>query len=187
MTSSIRQDAWTIKEDELLAEIVLDHIRKGSTQLKAFEEVSKKLSRTAAACGFRWNSSIRKLKHTEIEEAKLARKQRKQTLMTKGFSSTATNENFNSLLNNVQTNETIAFNKVINYLQQLYEQTNEQQINKQSSLHVEQLEQLNYEIERLQTENNLLSKQLQTLTATYEHLSEIINQAYEIIDEQTCR
>ena len=54
MTSS-RQDAWTHDEDLLLAEIVLRHIREGGTQLAAFEEVGKKLTRTSAACGFRWN------------------------------------------------------------------------------------------------------------------------------------
>lgn len=51
MTSS-RQDAWTHDEDLLLAEIVLRHIREGGTQLAAFEEVGKKLTRTSAACGF---------------------------------------------------------------------------------------------------------------------------------------
>ena len=50
-----RQDAWTQDEDLILAEIVLRHIREGSTQLIAFEEVGKKLVRTPAACGFRWN------------------------------------------------------------------------------------------------------------------------------------
>ena len=56
--SITRQDAWTQDEDLLLAEVVLRHIREGGTQLQAFEEVGKRLSRTAAACGFRWNSSI---------------------------------------------------------------------------------------------------------------------------------
>lgn len=69
-----RQDAWTMDEDRMLAEIVLEHIRTGSTQLKAFEEVGGKLSRTAAACGFRWNSFVRKKYKNEISEAKKARK-----------------------------------------------------------------------------------------------------------------
>ena len=57
---SNRQDAWSPDEDLLLAEVVLRHIREGGTQLKAFEEVGKQLSRTPAACGFRWNSYLRK-------------------------------------------------------------------------------------------------------------------------------
>ena len=58
--STVRQDAWTNDEDLILAEVVLRHIREGSTQLAAFEEVAEKLNRTPAACGFRWNSTIRK-------------------------------------------------------------------------------------------------------------------------------
>ncbi|MDI5788149.1 RsfA family transcriptional regulator [Bacillus licheniformis] len=70
-----RQDAWTQDEDILLAEVVLRHIREGGTQLSAFEEVGKALSRTAAACGFRWNSFVRKQYQSGIE---LAKKQRKE-------------------------------------------------------------------------------------------------------------
>lgn len=71
----VRQDAWNQDEDLLLAEVVLRHIREGSTQLAAFEEVGEKLSRTPAACGFRWNSTIRKKYESAIQ---LAKKQRKR-------------------------------------------------------------------------------------------------------------
>lgn len=74
--TAIRQDAWTSDEDILLAEIVLTHIRKGSTQLKAFEEAGVKLKRTSAACGFRWNSLVRKQYKKGIELAKQERKNR---------------------------------------------------------------------------------------------------------------
>lgn len=70
-----RQDAWTQDEDLLLAEVVLRHIREGGTQLSAFEEVGRALTRTAAACGFRWNSYVRKQYQSGIE---LAKKQRKE-------------------------------------------------------------------------------------------------------------
>ena len=73
--TTTRQDAWTKDEDVLLAEVVLRHIREGGTQLQAFEEVGKKLSRTPAACGFRWNSLVRKQYKSGIE---LAKKQRKE-------------------------------------------------------------------------------------------------------------
>lgn len=59
-----RQDAWTKEEDVLLAETVLQHISKGKTQLDAFKQVGEYLSRTSAACGFRWNAQIRK-QHTD--------------------------------------------------------------------------------------------------------------------------
>ncbi|MEK4565430.1 RsfA family transcriptional regulator [Alkalihalobacillus sp. FSL R5-0424] len=65
-----RQDAWSEDEDLLLAEVVLRHIRESSTQLAAFEEVGKKLSRSSAACGFRWNSTIRKKYESAVALAK---------------------------------------------------------------------------------------------------------------------
>ncbi len=74
----IRQDAWSKDEDVLLAEVVLRHIREASTQLAAFEEVGKTLSRTPAACGFRWNSLIRKQYESAIALAKKQRKQQKK-------------------------------------------------------------------------------------------------------------
>lgn len=71
--TTIRQDAWTEVEDKQLAAIVLSSIREGRTQLSAFEDMAQQLKRTAAACGFRWNSEVRKHYITEIAEAKEAR------------------------------------------------------------------------------------------------------------------
>ncbi|MGM9925840.1 MAG: RsfA family transcriptional regulator [Bacillus sp. (in: firmicutes)] len=71
----LRQDAWTEEDDLLLAETVLRHVREGSTQLNAFEEVGDKLNRTSAACGFRWNAVVR---HNYEKALQLAKKQRKQ-------------------------------------------------------------------------------------------------------------
>ncbi len=80
--SIVRQDAWTNDEDLVLAEVVLRHIREGSTQLSAFEEVGERLSRTAAACGFRWNSCVRKKYEAAIAIAKKQRKNLKKTKLT---------------------------------------------------------------------------------------------------------
>ena len=52
----VRQDAWTDEDDLLLAETVLRHVREGSTQLNAFEEVGISY---ICACGFRWNAVVR--------------------------------------------------------------------------------------------------------------------------------
>ncbi|PKG22574.1 RsfA family transcriptional regulator [Niallia nealsonii] len=71
----LRQDAWSEEDDLLLAETVLRHVREGSTQLNAFEEVGDKLNRTSAACGFRWNAVVR---HQYEKALQLAKKQRKQ-------------------------------------------------------------------------------------------------------------
>lgn len=76
----VRQDAWSHEDDLLLAETVLRHIREGSTQLNAFEEVGDKLNRTSAACGFRWNAEVRKKYHQAMELAKKQRKERKRAL-----------------------------------------------------------------------------------------------------------
>lgn len=76
--TTIRQDAWTADEDLILAEVVLRHIREGSTQLAAFEEVAERLSRTSAACGFRWNSTIRKKYESAIALAKKQRSKNKK-------------------------------------------------------------------------------------------------------------
>ncbi|MCL6626843.1 transcriptional regulator [Alicyclobacillus shizuokensis] len=69
-----RSDAWLPSDDERLSEIVLRHIRSGSTQLKAFEEAAAELGRTPAACGYRWNGVLRKERREEIEQAKKERK-----------------------------------------------------------------------------------------------------------------
>lgn len=73
--NATRQDAWTQDEDIILAETVLRYIREGKTQLEAFKEVAKQLSRTSAACGFRWNASIRRQYQEAIDFAKEERKQ----------------------------------------------------------------------------------------------------------------
>lgn len=96
MTTSFgpRVDSWGHREDVLLAEIVLRHIRNGSTQLRGFEEASKQLGRTPGACGFRWNSIVRKRYLIEIEEAKIEReKLKEQNRKQKSENSAQQNEN----------------------------------------------------------------------------------------------
>ncbi|MGD6876153.1 hypothetical protein [Bacillus infantis] len=65
-----RADAWSKEEDTILADTILSYIREGRTQLQAFEDVSRRIGRTASACGFRWNSEIRKQHLDEITLAK---------------------------------------------------------------------------------------------------------------------
>ena len=77
-----RQDAWMEENDLLLAETVLRHVREGSTQLNAFEEVGDKLNRTSAACGFRWNAVVRHQYEKALDLAKKQRKQRQRMLGT---------------------------------------------------------------------------------------------------------
>src|SRR5690625_7689086 len=81
--AKVRQDAWSHEDDLLLAETVLRHIREGSTQLNAFEEVGDKLNRTSAACGFRWNAEVRQNYIQAVEIAKRQRKHNKRQQMRK--------------------------------------------------------------------------------------------------------
>lgn len=74
----VRQDAWSHEDDLLLAETVLRHIREGSTQLNAFEEVGDHLNRTSAACGFRWNAEVRNKYENAIDLAKDKEKKEKE-------------------------------------------------------------------------------------------------------------
>lgn len=74
----VRQDAWSHEDDLLLAETVLRHIREGSTQLRAFDEVGDILNRTSAACGFRWNAEVRQKYEQAVELAKKQRKEKKR-------------------------------------------------------------------------------------------------------------
>lgn len=80
-----RSDAWTSSDDERLSEIVLRHIRTGSTQLKAFEEAGNELGRTPAACGYRWNGVLRKDCRNAVEEAKQARKNAQRSASSKSI------------------------------------------------------------------------------------------------------
>ena len=76
----VRQDAWTDEDDLLLAETVLRHVREGSTQLNAFEEVGDQLNRTSVACGFRWNAVVR----YSYEQALQQQKHRKDKMRASG-------------------------------------------------------------------------------------------------------
>ncbi len=71
--SAIRQDAWTEHDDRVLAEVTIRHIKDGGTQLSAFAEVGQQIGRTQAACGFRWNSYLRKQYDQDIRHAKTQR------------------------------------------------------------------------------------------------------------------
>ena len=54
-----RKDQWTAEDDEKLAEIVIQAVQNGKTQLEGFAEAANALNRTKQACGFRWNKTLR--------------------------------------------------------------------------------------------------------------------------------
>ncbi|OAB32998.1 hypothetical protein [Paenibacillus glacialis] len=61
-----RKNAWSNTDDMILATTVLDHIKKGSTQTKAFEEAAQLLSRSPSASAFRWNGVVRQQYESEL-------------------------------------------------------------------------------------------------------------------------
>lgn len=159
--AKVRQDAWSHEDDLLLAETVLRHIREGSTQLNAFEEVGDELNRTSAACGFRWNAEIRGKYIHAIEIAKRQRKEkkraeqnaskrlRKQPVITLPAPEQTAENNAAEPVEQV-----ITFDNVISFLQQV--KRNYHASNQSKS----QLDQLMRENDTLRKQNENLQKQL---------------------------
>lgn len=75
MVEKRRKDQWTSKDDEKLAEIVIQFVQNGKTQLEAFEHAAKELQRTKQACGFRWNKTLRTQYSHILENVKKRPKQ----------------------------------------------------------------------------------------------------------------
>ncbi|WP_394237428.1 RsfA family transcriptional regulator [Niallia oryzisoli] len=185
--SNTRQDSWTQDEDLLLAEVVLRNIREGGTQLQAFEEVGKKLSRTAAACGFRWNSSIRKQYKSDIELAKKQRKDAKRSPIVKNDVSVPEMES--SFDPPVKTEETslsivkeIPFEDLIDYLNKLYDRAqNSTSYQESLSIYEEKMKKLERKIQDITSENNRLSKELYAMEHDYKALIEIMERARKMV------
>lgn len=169
-----RQDAWSEDDDLVLAEVVLRHIREGSTQLKAFEEVGERLSRTPAACGFRWNSLVRKKYESAIEIAKKQRKKLKaesdpsavkpQKIDHEGSEKTNVNEDplkgveeKGSKVNTTSSQPALSLHDVIVYLKKFREEANEQE------RLIQENESLKKSIAVLKKENETLAKKLERL------------------------
>ncbi|MCY7966280.1 sporulation-specific transcriptional regulator GerR [Bacillus haynesii] len=171
-----RQDAWTQDEDILLAEVVLRHIREGGTQLSAFEEVGKALSRTAAACGFRWNSFVRKQYQSGIE---LAKKQRKELRKKIGIHSA----NLPGSVKTVSGNnaENLTLDDVIQYLEKLKEVPVQKDFIDEKKKLAEEINELKQEVEKLRSENQSLKKRLELTEEDYKALIEIMERARKMV------
>ena len=189
--SITRQDAWTQDEDLLLAEVVLRHIREGGTQLQAFEEVGKRLSRTAAACGFRWNSSIRKQYKSGIEVAKKQRKAVKKNpdgeIETIGNKVESTFEHKDKVENKssqvVKTDSAeLIFEDIISYLNKLYIRAVESSDYQENlSLYEEKVKSLEQQLEHIYNEKNRLAKDLYEMEHDYKALIEIMERARKMV------
>jgi prespore-specific regulator len=185
--SIARQDAWTQDEDLLLAELVLRHIREGSTQLRAFEEVGRRLTRTPAACGFRWNSYVRKQYKSGIE---LAKKQRKENKKSKDVERLTAPEAEQPESNEVyveaietdysRTNShSVTIEEVIQYLIKLDELS--KLFGKERDQLTTQFETIKKENELLHEENNRLTESLRAIENDYRGLLQIMDRARKLI------
>ncbi|MDQ0155902.1 RsfA family transcriptional regulator [Robertmurraya andreesenii] len=178
-----RQDAWSNDEDLLLAEVVLRHIREGGTQLQAFEEVGKQLSRTAAACGFRWNSYVRKQYKSGIELAKKQRKElRKQAQVVEDEKIVEMQSESTPQESNATWRPNISFDELVGFFKEMYEQfeKSNEQLEKLKE-YEEKAQELEKRNEYLAAENEKLSKEFQIVEQDYKALIEIMERARKMV------
>ncbi|BFH12875.1 RsfA family transcriptional regulator [Paenibacillus melissococcoides] len=182
--TAIRQDAWTADDDLILAEVTLRHIREGSTQLAAFEEVGEKIGRTSAACGFRWNSCVRKKYEAAIQLAKAQRQKRnylkKQPLGAQVASLTLQEGEDADLKGEMLTEESLSMDMVIRYLRQM--RNNVQEMTRQIKHMEKELQEKEEYCARLQRENEELSKQVNVVETDYRTVNDDYKALIQIMD-----
>lgn len=184
--STVRQDAWSEEDDYILAEVTLRHIREGSTQLLAFEEVGEQIGRTAAACGFRWNSFVRKKYQTAIQIAKSQRQKRmhlkKKTVVHYHMNSMNNSESitYSQLKQEPNSNEQFNFDEVIRLLRHCKQHVSE--LTRQIKLYEKELSIKHEEIERLTRVNEKLSQQVNEVATDYQVVNDDYKALIQIMD-----
>lgn len=189
--TAVRQDAWSPDDDLVLAEVTLRHIREGSTQLAAFEEVGEKIARTPAACGFRWNSYVRKKYGEAIQIAKQQRQKRnyfkKQSYSaTPQVSSVAifeTEERSSfkqDAIHSVSMDEGLSIDAVIRFLRNW--KTTYQDLSRQIKFFEKDLKEKEDELNRLRTENEKLSKEVSNVQTDYRTVNDDYKTLIQIMD-----
>lgn len=183
--SAVRQDAWSEEDDLILAEVTLRHIREGGTQLAAFEEVGERIGRTAAACGFRWNSFVRKKYEAAIQIAKAQRQKRSQLKKQTGGSATAavamldTNEPGYSRADAFME-ESVSIDAVIRYLRQW--KTSYSDMNRQIRTLEKELAEAKQELEILRRENEKLNSEVHVVSSDYRVVNDDYKALIQIMD-----
>lgn len=185
--TAVRQDAWSAEDDLILAEVTLRHIREGSTQLTAFEEVGEKIGRTAAACGFRWNSCVRKRYEAAIGIAK-AQRQKRNYMKKQG--SLAGNSAVASLTsvemeegiykNDGVTEETISIDAVIRFLRGW--KNTVQESNRHVKMLEKELRMKDEELQNLREENKRLFAQVNEVQSDYRVVNDDYKALIQIMD-----
>jgi prespore-specific regulator len=202
--SAVRQDAWSDDDDLILAEVTLRHIREGGTQLSAFEEVGERIGRTSAACGFRWNSYVRKKYEPAIQIAKAQRQKRNQLkrqsvtsiqgmnamvsvsgLDISDLTMARSERNERIERNDGMTEETISIEAVIRFLRQwkaTYQDMTRHTRNLEKELHEtqEQLERFKKENEKLNKQYNVVETDYRVVNDDYKALIQIMDRARKL-------
>lgn len=181
-----RQDAWSTDDDLILAEVTLRHIREGGTQLGAFEEVGERIGRTAAACGFRWNSCVRKKYEAAIQIAKSQRQKRNQ--QKKQMASNRQMAAISTLVDEEEGydkhesvfEESLSIDAVIRFLRQ-WKSTVQEYSRKTRSLEKE-LKEKDEELERLTSENERLLREVSVVQTDYRVVNDDYKALIQIMD-----
>ena len=192
----VRQDAWSHEDDLLLAETVLRHIREGSTQLNAFDEVGDKLNRTSAACGFRWNAEVRNKYVTAIDLAKRQRKEKKRTqakqekqISMRTFTKTVPSAIIEEPIQDEAITDGITIDSVLTFLKNLKRDYYDSSQSKATLEHAEQENaRLKEELTQLDKKLKQTETQLSTMQEDYQTIIQIMDRARRMTvlqDERT--
>lgn len=180
--AKVRQDAWTEETDLLLAETVLRHIREGSTQLKAFDEVGDRLNRTSAACGFRWNAIVRDQYRDAIELAKKQRKDQKRLQAVHQTTPTTSTSVTKDVPKPNHSGSSINLDDVIQFLQNLNQneissetlEFENEKLRKESKGMLERNKELEKNLSRLEREHQLVQEDYQSLIQIMERARRMV-------------
>lgn len=176
-----RQDAWSPEQDQILAEVVLHHISDGSTQLKAFEEVGIQLSRTAAACGFRWNAFVRKQYKQEIAKAKEQRKKGENTSTTE-LSTGELEQRTTGSKTYTHSYDEINIDDLNEWIKTLIEKASvSERVIEENGKKESYIRGLEKELKKLKKENTLLSNKFTNIESDYKSIIEIMERARRIV------
>jgi len=183
--TAVRQDAWSPDDDLILAEVTLRHIRDGSTQLAAFEEVGERIGRTSAACGFRWNSCVRKRYEEAIQVAKQHRQKRsyvkRQTASVPQLSAVQQAEaEDRELRTDYIGDEPISVDAVIRFLRQWRNQ--HQELSRQVKSLEKELKEKDEEIFELRVKNEKLSLEVNNVQTDYRTVNDDYKTLIQIMD-----
>ncbi|RXZ77124.1 RsfA family transcriptional regulator [Paenibacillaceae bacterium] len=187
--TAVRQDAWSPDDDLILAEVTLRHIREGSTQLAAFEEVGERIGRTSAACGFRWNSCVRKRHEEAIQLSKQQRQKRnylrKQSSLASvthvsSVASLEVGEPGQEFRGDLVSEESITIDAVIRFLRSW--KTTYHDLSRHIKVLEKDLKEKNEELFDLRLNNEKLSREVDNVQTDYRTVNDDYKTLIQIMD-----